>query len=162
MKRFISALLICILLIGAVGLSEEMPEGFDPGYIAAERGSRGDVVTAIQRALIDGGYLSGDADGVFGKQTEAAVKAWQAANGFESDGRLTAGQFRELCPESLSEEYIEGFDNAPGWEVYVSPAGEKYHRYNCYTIREHLRKGMSRAQAEQEGYKPCLVCRPDR
>lgn len=44
------------------------------------RGSRGDTVIAVQRAL---GIT---ADGIFGPNTEAHVKEWQAANGLIADG----------------------------------------------------------------------------
>ena len=55
-------------------------------------GSTGDDVKKLQNALIDAGYDVGStgADGVFGKNTQAAVKAYQQANGLAVDG--IAGQ----------------------------------------------------------------------
>ncbi|MBR7188145.1 MAG: peptidoglycan-binding protein [Clostridia bacterium] len=41
------------------------------------RGSRGDNVRRIQQALINMGYLSGNADGSYGSKTEAAVRDFQ-------------------------------------------------------------------------------------
>ena len=55
-----------------------------------QKGSKGDDVVDIQKALIDNGY--GDymkgygADGSFGGRTEKAVKAFQEANGLKVDG----------------------------------------------------------------------------
>ena len=45
-----------------------------------KRGSEGDAVRALQRAL---GIAD---DGIFGKQTERAVKVWQAEHGLVADG----------------------------------------------------------------------------
>ena len=50
------------------------------------RGSQGDDVRELQETLNARGYDCGTADGVFGKKTEAAVKAFQAANGLTADG----------------------------------------------------------------------------
>ena len=43
-------------------------------------GSRGQQVKDLQE------FLGSDADGIFGKGTEAAVKEWQTANGLDADG----------------------------------------------------------------------------
>lgn len=45
-----------------------------------------DSVRQLQSRLIDLGYLNDKADGVFGKNTEAAVKAFQKAAGLNADG----------------------------------------------------------------------------
>jgi len=50
------------------------------------RGSKGDEVLTLQQALIDQGYLTGKADGDFGKKTEEAVKALQSARGLPETG----------------------------------------------------------------------------
>ncbi len=55
----------------------------------------GPVVTAIQRALANAGCDPGQVDGVFGKQTDAAVRRYQSAQGLEVDGIVgpaTAGR----------------------------------------------------------------------
>ncbi|MBI3442714.1 MAG: peptidoglycan-binding protein [Candidatus Sungbacteria bacterium] len=44
-------------------------------------GSRGDDVTCLQNALIEGGYLNVTATGYFGSLTKAGVVAWQRAAG---------------------------------------------------------------------------------
>ena len=51
-------------------------------------GSSGEEVKKLQNALIDAGYDVGStgADGVFGKNTQAAVQAYQKANGLAVDG----------------------------------------------------------------------------
>ena len=46
------------------------------------------VVTDLQEALTAAGYNPGAADGTYGEQTEAAVVAFQEANGLAVDGRV--------------------------------------------------------------------------
>ncbi len=50
------------------------------------RGSTGSAVRTLQGNLILLGYLSGGADGVFGPNTETAVKRYQQRNGLLADG----------------------------------------------------------------------------
>lgn len=56
-----------------------------------KKGSKGDAVKRLQEQLQQLGYLSGAIDGIFGPQTEKAVKAFQADNGLDVDG--IAGEF---------------------------------------------------------------------
>ncbi len=63
----------------------------DSGQFYPEGTLRRDVsayesVTGLQRLLADLGYLNDATDGLFGPRTEAAVKAFQAAEGLSSDG----------------------------------------------------------------------------
>lgn len=50
------------------------------------RGSFGDQVKALQQYLIGLGYTNVKADGVYGPQTELAVKQYQLDNGLKGDG----------------------------------------------------------------------------
>ena len=49
-------------------------------------GSRGDEVSAIQRALSERGYYYAGVDGIYGKSTENAVIEFQKDNGLRIDG----------------------------------------------------------------------------
>ena len=53
-----------------------------------EVGSRGGDVTAVQKKLIQWGYLTGSADGRYGEKTRQAVAAFQRKNGLTADGRV--------------------------------------------------------------------------
>lgn len=53
----------------------------------------------IQQALSGLGYLSSTADGVFGKGTAAAVKAFQKDNGLTVTGEVNGACFDRLCGE---------------------------------------------------------------
>ena len=58
------------------------------GKPTLRKGDRGSFVTLMQTELIAKGYSCGakSADGIFGKDTEAAVKAFQRDNGLNPDG----------------------------------------------------------------------------
>lgn len=51
-----------------------------------KRGSTGTDVKTLQTKLIELGFLTGKADGVFGRKTSAAVMAFQKANKLKADG----------------------------------------------------------------------------
>ena len=54
-----------------------------------QRGFKGsEAVRAVQKRLKELGYYNGSADGDFGPATEAAVKAFQKANGLKADGKV--------------------------------------------------------------------------
>ncbi|WP_158079777.1 peptidoglycan-binding protein [Archangium sp. Cb G35] len=48
--------------------------------------SRGPEVADLQRKLLQAGFDAGVADGIFGRRTEAAVKAFQQSRGLAADG----------------------------------------------------------------------------
>lgn len=54
--------------------------------ILVKEGTRGNDVRRVQLLLIFGGYLRGEADGVCGKDTVTAIKAFQESVGIEADG----------------------------------------------------------------------------
>lgn len=57
-----------------------------PSFPTLKRGDRNDYVRHWQMFLNLNGYACGNADGIFGPKTEAAVKAWQKNHGLVSDG----------------------------------------------------------------------------
>jgi peptidoglycan hydrolase-like protein with peptidoglycan-binding domain len=59
-------------------------------------GSRGGAVTMVQSRLKMLGYNVGNVDGIFGGQTEAAVKAFQSASGLTPDGIVGPQTMRAL------------------------------------------------------------------
>lgn len=58
----------------------------DSGYQLLQSGSRGDHVTALQEALIELGFLTGKADGIYGSGTAQAVMAFQRKNNYPVTG----------------------------------------------------------------------------
>lgn len=59
-------------------------------YVTLQMGSTGREVQALQEALIELGFLTGDADGLFGASTQAAVVALQLQNEYPATGIVDA------------------------------------------------------------------------
>ncbi len=114
LKRLISALLILTLILACTpaSLAETL-----------RKGSRGSEVTKLQEALKELGLYTGKADGVYGRATEQAVKAFQRKNGLKADGVAgpktlkklfgNGGATPDVSPAS-SSAVIAGGDAAPG------------------------------------------------
>ena len=69
------ALSLALAFSGAAGAESEISYG-----------DRGNVVRAMQGRLQELGFFSGDVDGIFGDETQTAVKNFQTANGMQSTG----------------------------------------------------------------------------
>ena len=61
-----------------------------------KQGSKGAEVKEVQRRLKAWGYYNGNADGVFGAGTKAAVVAFQKKNGLTADGVVGASTYKAL------------------------------------------------------------------
>ena len=68
-----------------------------------KQGDRGALVSLLQLGLTRAGQTPGAPDGIFGAQTAAAVRAFQAANALTPDGIVGARTHRALLP------YYTGF-----------------------------------------------------
>jgi peptidoglycan hydrolase-like protein with peptidoglycan-binding domain len=73
---------------GAAPLKGAWPTD-DPILSRAER-------RELQEKLIERGFLTGDADGIVGSRTVAAVKAFQSSAGLASDGYASASVLKAL------------------------------------------------------------------
>ena len=80
-RRWIRALALC--LVAAMLL----PAAAGAAYATLAYGSKGTEVKTLQQALISLGYLTGSADGIFGRATEKAVKLYQQKKGLTADGK---------------------------------------------------------------------------
>lgn len=74
MKRMIGLLLALLLLVPVCALAE------------LRRGDSGEEVTALQQMLWDTGFIFEEPDGVFGRNTEKAVKWFQEYANLEQSG----------------------------------------------------------------------------
>ena len=81
--RKITYILLAMAFVGSMLLT--FPQ-ISFSATAVKYGSQGEVVRTIQRRLKTWGYYDGAVDGVFGKQTEAAVIKFQKKNGAKADG----------------------------------------------------------------------------
>ena len=66
------------------------------GYPIIRRGTRGNYVCIAQDDLNTLGYRTGGLDGVFGVQTEDAVRRYQASRGLSIDGIIGCNTWRAL------------------------------------------------------------------
>ena len=66
-----------------------------------KKGSKGHSVTLIQQAL------GIKADGVFGAQTEEAVKAWQSSHGLDPDGIVGSLTWATLFPKAEKTKLVK-------------------------------------------------------
>ncbi|MBK5245351.1 MAG: peptidoglycan-binding protein, partial [Eubacteriaceae bacterium] len=65
--------------------------------IKFEKGDSSQVLKTYQQILVDQKYLAeADANGTFGDTTEAAVKAFQKANGLTETGKIDANTLKAL------------------------------------------------------------------
>ncbi len=117
----------------------QVRDGFDPNLAAARpandvpmtrvlrRGSRGEDVERLQRTLRDAGFDVGEVDGKFGPRTEAALKAYQQANGLRADGRAGEDTFGAMGLEYIGRrrrpQQPAGGAQSPGGGAETPAAG---------------------------------------
>ena len=94
-------------LLSATGDSQSSEQS--DGY-AIKLGSSGDDVAEVQNILIAMGYLTGDADGMCGSSTVAAIKKFQSGAGLTADG--VAGE-RTLDALADAAQHFESDRSAP-------------------------------------------------
>ena len=68
-----------------------------------KQGDRGALVSLLQLGLTRAGQTPGAPDGIFGAQTAAAVRAFQAVNALTPDGIAGARTHRALLPYYTGE-----------------------------------------------------------
>lgn len=69
------------------------------GYPNTRRGSRGIYVCVAQDCLTTLGYNTGGLDGVFGANTDNAVRSYQRRKGLAVDGILGPNSWRALMAD---------------------------------------------------------------
>lgn len=79
-------LMLAGLLIIAAAFGIITQETQTASAATLKQGSSGTLVKQMQTKLINWGYLSGKADGIFGPKTKAAVVYFQRRNGLVADG----------------------------------------------------------------------------
>lgn len=99
MKKIAMSVLLATVAFGAPAMASDFKEGHrvDSYYSAAERDqvnegvvrlSKSDIKN-IQLALKKSGYKPGKIDGVYGRETTAAVKKFQKDRHLKADGKAT-------------------------------------------------------------------------
>lgn len=76
-------------------------EKYDVVYVTYKKGSYAYGVLRLQQKLIELGYLTGNADGIYGDATVEAVKRYQSEHGLGANGEADAAlQEQILGPAS--------------------------------------------------------------
>lgn len=78
--------MIVIILVFAIFISYNMFFRNNEVEALSKYGSRGDEVAQIQTKLKRWGYYNGSIDGIYGTQTQKAVRYFQSKNGLTVDG----------------------------------------------------------------------------
>ena len=107
--------------IGAVVATLAVVAGLTFGGVASSasdgtygRGSTGEPVRQLQQRLIEVGFpIRGGADGVFGAQTEDAIRDFQEAQGYKVTGRTNPATLKALGLTNLAAPSGGGGSTAP-------------------------------------------------
>ena len=90
-KKSLIATLLAAALLFTFLLSVDLPAS-----ALSQFGSRGEEVKAIQERLQERGLYHGDIDGIYGSQTQKAVKAFQKQQGLTQDGIAGPATLKKL------------------------------------------------------------------
>lgn len=86
LRRRVLSLMLAIVLLGSIGTIAAVQSADDSVSTLSKMGSRGDEVRRIQQKLKNWGYYTGSVDGIYGTQTQSAVRKFQRDNGLTVDG----------------------------------------------------------------------------
>lgn len=85
--KLLCIFLAAILLLGSITACQNRHiKEYKSSQVLSRLGSRGEEVRKIQQKLKNWGYYSGGVDGIYGTQTQNAVKSFQRKNGLTADG----------------------------------------------------------------------------
>ncbi len=110
----------------------------DGEYATLQYGDKGDAVKKLQARLKELGYFSGSVAGNYLAQTQAAVKAFQSANGMTADGIATPEVQKKLFANTAASKPTPAPTDAPeadtlpdkGNVKVQAPAGTKLRVYS--------------------------------
>lgn len=111
------AIVLCLVSLG-IGVTQTViatKNSHEEVYVAAavlKQGSKGEVVKTVQTKLKRWGYYKGSVDGIYGKETKAAVIYFQKKNGLTADGIVGK---KTLAALGISESALSnGTTNSTG------------------------------------------------
>ncbi len=135
--RFIVAPLLLVAIVLGVLLALNAYDFGTTEALAAttvlKKGSKGQEVRTLQTKLKNWGYYSGSVDGIFGTQTQNAVKYFQRVNGLSVDGvvgKKTASALGMTLGSSSSSSGVGSYSSSDLYllarVVYSEARGEPY------------------------------------
>ena len=132
-RNFYIFLIAYAIIIGAgtAGLvAYELCYKEDSVYVTSKYGSTGDEVKKIQKKLADLGFYKGSVDGIFGQQTQSAVKSFQRSVGLTADGIAGSATLLYLglggSSSSNSTTYSDADVQLLGKVISAEARGESY------------------------------------
>ena len=102
MKRLVALLVTLSLLLASIPALADVA-------VTIREGDNGDKVTKLQERLIELGFMTAKADGIYGGKTAAAVKAFHALLLKRAGGNTAKASGRSIGPEELQILYDEAF-----------------------------------------------------
>ncbi len=121
LKKTLKTSLIIILVLSITKIADisfTLINNFTSSYneiqaetVLSKNGSRGEEVRRIQKKLKELGYYSGSIDGIFGNNTEKAVKEFQKKSGITVDGIVG--------PVTLKKLGLSGSSQLSSNDVYL-------------------------------------------
>lgn len=109
-RKMLIKVVRCISDDGSEGYAEEK-------FSVLKKGSKGTSVESLQKSLATLGFSCGEIDGDFGSKTEAALKAFQKANGLEANGKY--GEKTDAKMQELLKAKTAGIVRITGNSVNV-------------------------------------------
>lgn len=106
-RQIVADILSCVLDESDFEAPEDTIE-----YRTLAKGSKGDDVKKLQAKLIELGYLTGSADGIFGNMSKEAVMAYQQAMGLEATGEADAEMQKVLYFNHADRELLKAWIEA--------------------------------------------------
>lgn len=104
------------------------------------KGAQGEDVKQLQEMLNKLGFSCGKADGIFGANTEAAVKAFQAVNALKADGIAGPQTLELLAARAADPDQPELPEDA---DEIDPPAAIQVDPVQLSTAREHIKKAYA-------------------
>lgn len=132
MKKTLSILLVTLMIIAAIpALAEDAGATLTTTTTAQanviQYGSRDDAnstaVSEMQKKLIDLGYLSGKADGIFGPRTDKALREFQLANDLTASSQYDDATQAKISSSTVvrRDSYVES-KYTGSYNTYNTPA----------------------------------------
>ncbi len=115
-SRFLGIVLSLSIIIGVAFIYSNQEEQTQSQEVLSKIGSRGDEVRRIQNKLKSLGFFTGTVDGIYGVQTQSAVKRYQRSVGITADGIAGPKTLLYLGLSSSSGSSTGGYSSS---DVYL-------------------------------------------
>lgn len=144
----------------------QAPTAIDIAIQKISPGDSGETVKKLQQRLKTLGFLSDSADGIYGTNTTAAVKAYQKAAGLEVTGICDYTTYLSMTSSDAPriKKTETSSSNKKAYSYIGNSATKKFHRSSCSEIKKMNDSNKvsisSRDKAINNGYVPCKKCNP--